>query len=79
MLLLKLINQNHSFFENKQFLPSQKILSLHENGNLVLSFQITQEREIEDLIKKWLPYLRVIEPISLDEKIKADIKKYLFY
>lgn len=38
---------------------------------------MTQEIEIEDLIKRWLPYLRVIEPISLDEKIKSDIKKYL--
>lgn len=65
------------FFENKQFLPSQKKLSRQENGNLILSFQVTQEREIEDLIKRWLPYLKVIEPISLDEKIKIDIKQYL--
>ena len=64
-------------FESKLFLPSQKKLSSRENGNLVLSFQVTQEREIEDLIKKWLPYLKVIEPISLDEKIKTDIKQYL--
>lgn len=66
-----------SFFENKKFLPSQKIEDRLENGNLLLSFLITQEIEIEDLIKRWIPYLKVIEPISLDEKIKSDIKKYL--
>ena len=66
-----------SFFENKKFLPSQKIIDRLENGNLLLSFLITQEIEIEDLIKRWIPYLKVIEPISLDEKIKSDIKKYL--
>lgn len=66
-----------SFFENKKFLPSQKIVDRLDNNNLLLSFLVTQELEVEDLIKKWLPYLKVIEPISLDEKIKADIKKYL--
>ena len=66
-----------SFFENKKFLPSQKIIDRSENGNLLLSFLITQELEIEELIKKWLPYLKVIEPLSLDEKIRLDIKKYL--
>lgn len=65
------------FFENKKFLPSQKIIDRLENGNLLLSFLVTQELEIEELIKKWLPYLKVIEPLSLDEKIKSDIKKYL--
>lgn len=65
------------FFENKKFLPSQEIIDRLENGNLLLSFLVTQELEIEELIKKWLPYLKVIEPISLDEKIKSDIKKYL--
>jgi predicted DNA-binding transcriptional regulator YafY len=66
-----------SFFENKKFLPSQKIIDRLENGNLLLSFLVTQELEIEELIKKWLPYLKVVEPLSLDEKIKSDIKKYL--
>ena len=56
---------------------NQKIEDRLENGNLLLSFLLTQELEIEDLIKRWLLYLKVIEPISLDEKIKSDIKKYL--
>ena len=66
-----------SFFENKKFLPSQEIVEKLDNGNLILSFFVTQEIEIEDLIKRWIPYLKVIEPISLDEKIKSDIRKYL--
>ncbi len=66
------------FFKTKQFLPSQEIVDTKENGNLILVFTVTQELEIEELIKKWLPYMKVIEPISLDEKIKSDIKKYLY-
>ncbi len=76
-VLVEVDKSKVSFFENKKFLASQEIVSRLENDNLLLSFLVTQELEVEDLIKKWLPYLKVIEPISLDEKIKSDIKKYL--
>lgn len=66
------------FFTSKQFLASQKIVKIKENGNLLMSFKVTQEMEVEELIKKWLPFVKVIEPISLDEKIKTDIKQYLY-
>lgn len=64
------------FFEKKKFLPSQKILDKSEEGSLMLSFTVTQELEIEELIKSWIPNIKVISPISLKEKIKNDINKY---
>lgn len=33
--------------------------------------------EIEELIKKWIPYIKVIEPLSLKEKIENDLRSYL--
>ncbi|MDD3594857.1 WYL domain-containing protein [Sulfuricurvum sp.] len=65
------------FFKTKQFLPSQTIAETKENGNLILVFTVTRELEVEELIKKWLPFLKVLEPLTLDEKIKNDIKSYL--
>ena len=65
------------YFENKKYLKSQEILEKKDNGNLLLSFKVTQEMEIEELIKKWIPFVKVIEPISLKEKIKSDLKSYL--
>jgi len=77
-VLVELDATKASFFESKKFLPSQNIEEKLPNGNLLISYIVTQELEVEELIKKWLPYLKVIEPISLDEKIKLDIKKYLY-
>ena len=65
------------YFKIKQFLPSQEIIEIMANGNLIISFTVTQEMEVEELIKKWLPFLRVLEPLTLDEKIRNDIKEYL--
>ena len=47
------------------------------NGNLLISYQVTQEIEIEELIKKWLPDVKVIEPLSLKERIEGELSGYL--
>ena len=65
------------FFRAKNFLKSQKIESVKENGNLIVSYRVTQEMEVEELIKRWLPYIRVIEPISLKERIENELREYL--
>ncbi len=65
------------FFKAKKHLKSQEILEENENGNLIISFKVTQDMEIEELIKKWIPFIKVIEPISLKEKIESDLIRYL--
>ena len=65
------------FFESKKYLKSQEILEKKENGNLLIKYKITQEMEIEELIKRWIPFVKVIEPLSLKEKIASDLRSYL--
>ena len=65
------------FFKAKNFLPSQKIEEEKYNGNLIVSFSVTQELEVEELIKSWIPHIRVISPLSLKEKIESELKAYL--
>jgi len=64
------------FFKSKKFLKSQEIKEL-ENGNLLVTYTITQDLELEELIKKWLPHLKVIEPKSLKKKIEDELREYL--
>ena len=40
------------YFESKKYLKSQEILEKKENGNLLIKYKITQEMEIEELVKK---------------------------
>jgi predicted DNA-binding transcriptional regulator YafY len=64
-------------FRAKKHLASQKEVETKEDGTLVLSFKVTQEREMEELVKKWIPYMNVVSPPSLKQKIEDDLKKYL--
>jgi len=61
----------------KKHLKSQTTLEEKKNGNLLVGFRVTQEKEMEELIMKWIPHLTVIEPATLREDIKKSIKIYL--
>ena len=74
---LEVNNKKSFFFKSKQYLKSQKIIEELENGNLIITFQVTQELEVEELIKKWIPYIKVLEPLSLKNKIENELKEYL--
>jgi len=69
--------QKAQYFKGKKYLLSQKIVKEKEDGTLILSFSVTQEVEMMDLIKRWIPYMKVISPLSLHEKIVADLKKFI--
>ena len=72
------VNKNQvKYFKLKKHLPSQTIEKENEDGSAVFSFTVTQEKEMEEIVKKWIPDMKVIEPLSLKNKIEAELKKYL--
>lgn len=64
-------------FNFKNYFKSQRILETKENGNLIISYDITQYMEIESFIKSWMPFMKVIEPIDLKNRIEVELKEYL--
>jgi predicted DNA-binding transcriptional regulator YafY len=76
-IVLKVEKPKAKFFKLKKHLPSQKVLEELADGSLLISFEVTQELEVESLIKSWIPHIRVIEPQSLKEKIEEDLKLWV--
>jgi len=66
------------YFESKKFLSSQQIIERKESGNLLVSYQVTQEIEMDEVVKKWLPYVKVVEPLSLKKRIDQEMRTYLY-
>lgn len=64
------------YFRQKKFLKSQKILETTETGSLILSYQITNPREILYLAKQWFPHFKILTPESLKQEFEALIQQY---
>ncbi|CAM2791137.1 WYL domain-containing protein [Helicobacter burdigaliensis] len=58
-------------------LRSQKILGKDKDGSLEIEVQVSNEMEILPLIYSYIPYIKVLEPRSLQESIKQTLKSYL--
>ena len=76
-VLLEVDASKALYFQAKKYLKSQTIVEEKENGNLVISYKVTQFREIEELLHRWLPYIKVIAPLSLKEKLHQELTNYL--
>ena len=65
------------YFEKKRYLKSQKIIKREENGDILLSYEVCNDMEIIPIVQRWLPYIKVIEPLSIKEKVEENIKKFM--
>ncbi len=52
-------------------------MKINPDGTAELTVTATDKREIFDILKKWLPQVRVIEPEGLQEKFEGKLRAYL--
>jgi predicted DNA-binding transcriptional regulator YafY len=65
------------FFIKKKYLPSQRITHTFDNGDIEVVYTVTNYKEVEELIIKWLPKVRIIAPRNLNKMIKKVLAKKL--
>jgi predicted DNA-binding transcriptional regulator YafY len=65
------------YFQRKPISKSQKVESLQQDGSMEVSVEITNDMEIIPLVKYWIPYIKVLAPLSVKEAIEKDLEDYL--
>jgi len=61
------------YFKMKKYMSSQKIINHLDNENIIIEYTVSNIREITELVMKWMPSMKILEPLSLKEKIKNDL------
>jgi predicted DNA-binding transcriptional regulator YafY len=65
------------YFELKKQLPSQLIDEKKEDGSLVISYLVSHEEEVDNLIKSWMPDIRVLKPLDFKNRLISEFENYL--
>lgn len=65
------------YFKMKKYLPSQEIIEEKEDGSIILEYKVFSLGEIFELIIKWLPGIKILEPSNLKEIIRKQLEKKL--
>ena len=66
---LKILAQKARFFKAKKFFKSQMIEKSLENGDIIVSYKITNFNEIKSFILSWLGSVEILEPKALKNEI----------
>ncbi|MDF1875209.1 WYL domain-containing protein [Sulfurimonas sp. SAG-AH-194-I05] len=73
---LKIAIEVAPYFKRRDLLPKQTILEEHEDY-IVLQAHVTYEEQILQVVRYWLPHIRIIAPLYLQEKLKKGLQEYL--
>lgn len=65
------------FFKRKPISKSQVMESVHNDGSIEISVEITHDMEIIPFVKQWIPYVTVLEPLRIKESIEKDLENYM--
>ncbi|EOG9651870.1 helix-turn-helix transcriptional regulator [Campylobacter upsaliensis] len=75
-VLLRLDKKAKEYFFRKEILTNYKIIDEDETS-YTLSTQVSYEDEFLNFIKQWIPYVKIIAPLELKNKVKDILRKYL--
>ena len=65
------------YFILKKYLPSQEVIAYFDNGDIEVQYSVSSLKELEELIIKWLPKIRIISPRPLKKMVKKSLEKKL--
>lgn len=63
------------YFERKNLFKSFKILKDDDNG-ILLEVRFTFDDELLNVVKAWIPYIKIVEPQELNAKLKNSLLEY---
>lgn len=73
---LQIGNEAKEYFKRKESLSNQKIIDQNET-HFIISTKISYDDEILKLVKYWIPYIKIVKPKYLKEKLDIELREYL--
>lgn len=75
-VVLEIDNTIKDYIVRKDIFPNKKIIK-QTDDKLILSTNISYDEEILGIVKYWLPYIKIVSPTYLNDKLSNILKEYL--
>ena len=76
-IIIKVASHVSHYFLRRNLLPNQKLVHKLDDGGLLLSCENVNEQEIVPLVQYWVPYLTIISPVNLQNKMINNLQNYI--
>ncbi len=75
-VILQIDNEAKEYFERRKIFSNQKTLEQNDDY-LIISTKVSYDDEILKVVKYWIPYIKIVEPLYLKDKLNNVLKDYL--
>jgi predicted DNA-binding transcriptional regulator YafY len=65
------------YFRRRKVYPHQEIKEERVDGSIVVSFKVGSLDEIINILKAWLPYIKILQPEELKNILLSDMKTWI--
>lgn len=65
------------YFRRRKMYPHQEIKEERADGSIVILFIVSSLNEIKNILKAWLPHIKIIQPEELKNILLNDMKKWI--
>jgi predicted DNA-binding transcriptional regulator YafY len=76
-VLIQVSSQVASFFRRRNLLPNQVIEKEAAGGDILVSTTVSQAEEVLPIIRYWIPHVRILEPIAMQQQLEESLATYL--
>ena len=74
---VKIKPQVAHYFKLKKHLSSQEIVKENKDGSLIVTFEVSHDEDVDNLIKSWLPNIEVISPTRFRKRLISELEEYV--
>lgn len=74
--ILKLDKRGKNYFFRKKIFDSFEIIE-EEEQSFILKIKFSYDDELLNIIKQWIPYIHILSPLELKEKLHKELTEYL--
>ena len=64
------------FFLRRKLVAKQKLLEQHAD-HIVVSTTIAHPNQVLPIVRQWLPCIRILSPLNLQQALEAGLRQYL--
>ncbi len=64
------------YFERQPLSPAQILSTTNDPNYTKMEIRVTDEMEIIPTVQQFLPYIKVVEPLTLCERIEENLQNY---
>jgi predicted DNA-binding transcriptional regulator YafY len=69
--------QVSNYFKRRKMFPSQQIKEERPDGSLVVTFRVGHEEAIHNILKSWIPHIRIVGPFDYRRKFVKEVKEWV--